>query len=256
MRLSLLRYLTDTPQFPRLQTAFPQNEIQEIEFALAIQPVVRIFFNKLQRHEPSKFSRYPVRSVGMNDKRKPQINLLAKRKYILLEIKKITKGSTTHVCTGCGSCCRNFAFIRLPQDDIKLLENFTGLTSEEFTNNIDKAAKKRFMKFQKNGDCIFLNIIDGSYSCSVYEARPGTCRNYPSTDIQRETCRVSSGRWRQPRSWANRDRTPHHWGALSHPHMAKFYTLFSLLTGKFRIGPNFNILIIFLIRTTGIVCNG
>jgi len=130
----------------------------------------------------------------MNAKRNPQINLLAQRKYILLEIEKITKDSTTHVCTRCGLCWRNFAYIRLSQNDIKSLENFTGLTSEEFTDNIDKAGKKRFMKFKKNGDCIFLDIIDGSYSCSVYEARPVVCRGYPSTDIQRETCRVNSGR--------------------------------------------------------------
>jgi len=130
----------------------------------------------------------------MNDKRRPQVNLLAERKYILLEIEKRTKGSTTHVCNGCGLCCKNFAYIRLSQDDVKLLENFTGLTSEEFTDSIDKAAKKRFMAFQKNGDCIFLKIIDGSYSCSVYEARPMKCRNYPSTEIQKKTCRVNSGR--------------------------------------------------------------
>jgi putative toxin-antitoxin system antitoxin component (TIGR02293 family) len=50
------------------------------------------------------------------------------------------------------------------------------------------------MKFQENGDCIFLNMIDGAYSCSVYEARSVTCRGYPSTDIQIETCRVNSDR--------------------------------------------------------------
>jgi len=101
---------------------------------------------------------------------------------------------TTHVCNCCGSCCRNYAFIRLSQGDIKSLENFTGLSSEEFTDNIDKAGERRFMKFQENGDCIFLKMIDGSYSCSVYKARSVTCRNYPSTDIQKETCRFSSDR--------------------------------------------------------------
>ena len=106
----------------------------------------------------------------------------------------MSKVLTTHVCNGCGSCCRDFAYIRLSQDDIKTLENFTGLTSEEFTNNIDKAGEKRFMKFQENGDCIFLNMMGGAYSCSVYEARSVTCRGYPSTEIQRKTCRVSSGR--------------------------------------------------------------
>ena len=98
------------------------------------------------------------------------------------------------MCNNCGSCCRDFAYIQLSQDDIKMLEKFTGQNSEEFTNNIDKTGEKRFMKFQENGDCIFLHIIDGSYSCSVYEARSVTCKDYPSTDIQRETCRVFSGR--------------------------------------------------------------
>jgi Fe-S-cluster containining protein len=111
-----------------------------------------------------------------------------------MKFKKTTKMTTKHVCNCCGSCCRNFAYIRLSQDDIKMLENFTGLTSEEFTSNIDKAGEERFMKFQENGDCIFLNIKDGAYSCSVYEARSVTCRGYPSTDIQRKTCRVSSAR--------------------------------------------------------------
>jgi Fe-S-cluster containining protein len=81
-----------------------------------------------------------------------------------------------------------------------MLENFTGLTSEEFTDNIDKAGEKRFMKFHENGDCIFLKMIDGAYSCSVYEARSAMCRGYPSTEIQREACRVSSDRCKQRRA--------------------------------------------------------
>lgn len=111
-----------------------------------------------------------------------------------MQFEKITKMSSTHVCNGCGSCCRNFAYVRVSQNDIETLENFTGLSSEQFTDNVDKAGKKRFMKFQENGDCIFLNVIDGDYSCSVYEARSKTCRDYPSTDIQRETCRLISDR--------------------------------------------------------------
>ncbi len=105
-----------------------------------------------------------------------------------------TKVSPTHVCIGCGTCCRNFAYILLSQEDIETLETFTGLRSEEFTENVDKAGEKRFMSFQENGDCIFLKRNDGAYFCSVYEARSVTCRSYPSTDIQRETCNVNSGR--------------------------------------------------------------
>lgn len=118
-------------------------------------------------------------------------NTLAHGKYILLKYEKIAKIASTHLCNSCGVCCRNFAYIRLSQDDIKTIEAFTGQTSEEFIYNTDE---KCFMKFQENGDCIFLNMIAGVYSCSVYEARSLTCRDYPSTDIQRETCRVNSGR--------------------------------------------------------------
>ena len=111
-----------------------------------------------------------------------------------MKFEKTTEFSSTHVCNGCGSCCRNFAYIRLSQDDIKTLETFTGLVPEEFTDTIDKAGEMRFMKFQENGDCIFLTMVDGAYSCSVYEARSVTCRDYPSTDIQIETCRANSDR--------------------------------------------------------------
>ena len=111
-----------------------------------------------------------------------------------MKSEKTDKGSSTYSCNSCGVCCRQFAYVRLSQDDVKLLETFTGLTSEEFSNNSDLAGEKRFMKFQENGDCIFLNLIDGTYSCSVYEARSATCRGYPSTDIQNETCRKNSGR--------------------------------------------------------------
>ena len=92
-----------------------------------------------------------------------------------------------NVCNGCGSCCRNFAYIRLSKNDVQKLEAFTGLASEDFSNNGDEAGEKRFMKFRENGDCIFLNKINGIYSCSVYEARSETCRSYPATDIQKET---------------------------------------------------------------------
>ena len=111
-----------------------------------------------------------------------------------MKFKKKTKNSSNHVCTGCGTCCRNFPYIRLTQEDIKTLENFTGLSPEEFTSSIDKTGEKRFMKFKENGDCIFLNKIDGDYLCSVYEARTVICREYPSTEIQKKQCRANSER--------------------------------------------------------------
>jgi Fe-S-cluster containining protein len=115
-------------------------------------------------------------------------------KWILLKIEKTTKVSSIQGCNNCGACCRDFPFVRLSRNDIETLENFTKLTSAEFTESIDEAGEKRFMKFKENGDCIFLKLIDGAYSCGVYEARPSTCRGYPSTDLQRKTCLAESGR--------------------------------------------------------------
>ena len=108
-----------------------------------------------------------------------------------MKLSKMKELSAPVVCNSCGSCCRNFAYILLSQYDIKRLEDFTGLNSVDFTDNIDTNGEKKFMKFQENGDCIFLKIKNGYYSCMVYEARSETCRDYPSSDIQREACRYA-----------------------------------------------------------------
>ncbi len=107
---------------------------------------------------------------------------------------KIAKESSEHVCNHCGSCCLKFPYVRLSHDDVKALEDFTGLAPEEFSDSSDVAGKNRFLTFQDDGGCIFLKAIDGHYSCSVYEARSMTCRSCPATDVQNETCRVSSNR--------------------------------------------------------------
>ena len=103
----------------------------------------------------------------------------------------IDQKPSTLACNSCGSCCKNFAYIQLSPYSVKTLEDFTGMSSEEFSNNSDKAGLNRFMKFQDNGDCIFLKNEKGNYLCNVYEARSATCRCYPTTDIQNETCHLN-----------------------------------------------------------------
>ena len=107
---------------------------------------------------------------------------------------KATEKISTHICTSCGTCCRDFPYIQLSQNEIEKIESFTGLASEEFTNGGERDGEKRFMKFKENGDCVFLNMTDGAYSCSAYEARSNLCREYPVTDIQDKTCRKNSNR--------------------------------------------------------------
>ena len=71
----------------------------------------------------------------------------------------------------------------------------TGLNLNVFANPKGKVVEEYFFKFQENGDCFFLKEKDGIYSCAVYETRPGICRNYPSTLIQKETCEANRAKF-------------------------------------------------------------
>jgi Fe-S-cluster containining protein len=95
---------------------------------------------------------------------------------------------STEICKKCAKCCKNYPFIELSKNEINSLEHISGLDFNVFTNSIDKAVGKYFLQFQKNGDCFFLNEDNGIYSCEVYEARPGICKNYPSETKQKKVC--------------------------------------------------------------------
>ncbi len=89
------------------------------------------------------------------------------------------------MCETCAECCRHYPFVELSQDDIHALGKVTGLRFDAFTNPKRKRVEEYFLKFKENGDCFFL---DDNYSCGVYEARPGVCRDYPSTPSQNKVC--------------------------------------------------------------------
>lgn len=95
---------------------------------------------------------------------------------------------TSEMCTKCGGCCRNNPFVELSENEIGALSLFTGLESESFADTDRGANPRRFLKFQESGNCIFLRETDGNYACSVYEARPSVCRNYPFTTVEDDIC--------------------------------------------------------------------
>ena len=106
--------------------------------------------------------------------------------YILFQVKENIISST--ICKKCAECCKNHPYVELSRNEIHSLEHLTGLYLKDFTNQKEKAVDEYFFKFQENGDCIFLNESNGSYSCSVYETRPSICRNYPTEPMQKEHC--------------------------------------------------------------------
>jgi len=95
---------------------------------------------------------------------------------------------SAEICQKCAECCKKHPYIELSSDEIEALQQATGLHRDAFTNPTGEAAEGYFLSFQDNGHCIFLNEDNGRYSCGVYEARPGICRDYPRTPKQEEAC--------------------------------------------------------------------
>jgi hypothetical protein len=80
-------------------------------------------------------------------------------------------------CTACANCCRCLA-VTLSKADIERMAGSLGMTPEavtqQYTTPDPDAPALRMLKSRKDG-CIFL---DGTL-CTIYEARPRTCREFP-----------------------------------------------------------------------------
>jgi Fe-S-cluster containining protein len=97
----------------------------------------------------------------------------------------------SEICKKCAECCKNYPVVDLSKNEIFSLEKVTGVHSGVFTIPKGKAVEEYFLQFQENGYCFFLNENNGSFSCGVYEVRPGICKNYPSRPIQKEVCNAN-----------------------------------------------------------------
>ncbi|WP_289053356.1 YkgJ family cysteine cluster protein [Carboxylicivirga marina] len=92
-------------------------------------------------------------------------------------------------CQNCGVCCRNFPFVELNESELKALEDFTKMHRHEFTDPRGPSYDDGyFLKSKENGDCIFLKIDNGFFTCGVYEARADICRNYPINEHHWKWC--------------------------------------------------------------------
>jgi uncharacterized protein len=79
-------------------------------------------------------------------------------------------------CTQCANCCR-VAEAGVKDRDIEKLAKFIGVSHEEFLRDYTQrnAADELILKRTASG-CVFL---EGNL-CSVYEARPRSCMNFPN----------------------------------------------------------------------------
>src|SRR5271169_5112534 len=78
-------------------------------------------------------------------------------------------------CTQCANCCR-VTEVGITEKDIEKLAKFVGMSEREFIeqNTSLDGSGARILKRNEDG-CVFL---EGNL-CSVYEARPQNCANFP-----------------------------------------------------------------------------
>ena len=92
-------------------------------------------------------------------------------------------------CTTCANCCR-ITDVGITERDIEKLAKFIGLSEREFRQQFTARddAGALILKREESG-CVFLK----GNLCSVYEARPHNCANFPH--VVRGTGSIASRMW-------------------------------------------------------------
>jgi len=80
-------------------------------------------------------------------------------------------------CLSCGNCCRSLG-PRITTTDIERLARRLKLKAGSFT--------EQYLRIDEDGDFVFKTMpcpfLGSDNYCSVYDARPRACREYPHTD--------------------------------------------------------------------------
>jgi Fe-S-cluster containining protein len=82
-------------------------------------------------------------------------------------------------CRACANCCR-VAETNIGKRDVERLAKFLGLTAKQFvdrytTMSVQEENEDELILRRTDAGCIFLDGND----CTVYEARPDTCQDFP-----------------------------------------------------------------------------
>jgi Fe-S-cluster containining protein len=99
-------------------------------------------------------------------------------------------------CTACANCCR-YSVVSVNQSDIESIAEHIGTTSEAVTRlyTVPDPEAPALPILRNSGDgCIFL---DGNL-CTIYEARPKTCRDFPHVAVGKHSLgsrQSSLARW-------------------------------------------------------------
>jgi Fe-S-cluster containining protein len=87
----------------------------------------------------------------------------------------------SYSCSKCPGYCCSYPEIEITKRDIAQLAKHLGLTEEQTEARYTKGS--RLLRHQKDrifdSVCVFLD--QETRRCTVYEARPGVCREYPDS---------------------------------------------------------------------------
>lgn len=93
-------------------------------------------------------------------------------------------------CRQCGTCCKKYRKIVLQPDEVEFIEKMgghvgvgvsmaaireKGLTAATAEA---KSAGKVFMIHPDDKGCVFLQLVNDRYRCTIYHYRPKTCRGF------------------------------------------------------------------------------
>ncbi|HKX00632.1 MAG TPA: YkgJ family cysteine cluster protein [Bryobacteraceae bacterium] len=93
-------------------------------------------------------------------------------------------------CSQCANCCR-VATVRISDRDIERLAHQMRISRQDFLRQYTTESEEegRILKRSEEQGCVFL---DGK-TCTVYEARPDTCRRFPH--LVRGSGSIASRMW-------------------------------------------------------------
>jgi hypothetical protein len=90
-------------------------------------------------------------------------------------------------CVACGNCCSgpDEGVIWISKPEIKLLAQHLGLSDSELRKKYLRRIGFRIsiLENPQTKDCIFLENINGSKKCTIYDFRPMQCRTWPFWSI-------------------------------------------------------------------------
>ena len=95
-----------------------------------------------------------------------------------------------HSCRQCGTCCRKYRKIALREDEVVFIEKMGGHVGVDISmrdiidKGLDAASRdaramgRVFMIHPDDKGCVFLQRMNGKYTCKIYNYRPATCRGF------------------------------------------------------------------------------